>query len=254
MSSTISSLRRIGIGALLFAGMSLQALAQGANRLEGITFTTGAGNKVELTLRLSDNAPTPLTFTVDNPARIALDLPDTSVAMTSRRVDVKQGVVDTVNVAEANGRTRVVLNVDNLVPYETRVSGNTIVVSVGGAGARAASSGAAVSTAAAAATQTTRSAAPVSGTRSVSNIDFRRGADGSGRIVVELTDARVPADLRQEGGRIVVNFAKTSLPENLMQRLDVTDFATPVRQHLHDRDQADREAAAGAAGSEGIHR
>jgi len=228
MSSTISSLRRIGIGALLFAGMSLQAFAQGANRLEGITFTTGAGNKVELTLRLSDSAPTPLTFTVDNPARIALDLPDTSVAMASRRVDVKQGVVDTVNVAEANGRTRVVLNVDNLVPYETRVSGNTIVVSVGGAAGRAASSGTAVSTAAAAATQSTRSAAPISGSRSVNNIDFRRGADGSGRVVVELTDAKVPADLRQEGGKIVVNFAKTSLPENLMQRLDVTDFATPV--------------------------
>ena len=82
--------------------------------------------------------------------------------------------------------------------------------------------------AAAAASQTTRSAAPISGSRSVSNIDFRRGADGSGRVVVELTDAKVPADLRQEGGRIVVNFAKTSLPENLMQRLDVTDFATPV--------------------------
>jgi type IV pilus assembly protein PilQ len=228
MSSSISSLRRLGLGVVLFAGVALQALAQGANRLEGITFTTGAGNKVELTLRLSDNAPTPLTFTVDNPARIALDLPDTSVSMASRRVDVKQGVVDTVNVAEANGRTRVVLNVDNLVPYETRVSGNTIIVSVGG-GAGARSSGAAVSTAAAAATSpTTRAAAPVTGSRSVSNIDFRRGADGSGRIIVELTDAKVPADLRQEGGRIVVNFAKTSLPENLMQRLDVTDFATPV--------------------------
>jgi type IV pilus assembly protein PilQ len=228
MSSSISSLRRLGIGVLLFAGMTLQALAQSANRLEGITFTTGAGNRVELTLRLSDNAPTPLTFTVDNPARIALDLPDTTVSMSSRRVDVKTGVVDTVNVAEANGRTRVVLNVDNLVPYETRVSGNTIVVSVGGGSSRAASSGAAVSTAAAAASQTTRPVAPVSGSRGVSNIDFRRGADGSGRIVVELTDAKVPADLRQEGGRIVVNFAKTSLPENLMQRLDVTDFATPV--------------------------
>lgn len=227
MSSSISSLRRIGIGALLFAGMSLQALAQTTNRLEGITFTTGAGNKVELTLRLSDNAPTPLTFTVDNPARIALDLPETTVAMSSRRVDVKQGVVDTVNVAEANGRTRVVLNVDNLVPYETRVSGNTIIVSVGG-GSRAASNGSAVSTAAAVASQPPRSAAPISGSRSVNNIDFRRGADGSGRVVVELTDAKVPADLRQEGGRIVVNFAKTSLPENLMQRLDVTDFATPV--------------------------
>jgi type IV pilus assembly protein PilQ len=228
MSSSISSLRRIGIGVLLFAGVTLQALAQSANRLEGITFTTGAGNKVELTLRLSDNAPTPLTFTVDNPARIALDLPDTTVAMQSRRVDVKQGVVDTVNVAEANGRTRVVLNVDNLVPYETRVSGNTIVVSVGGAGGRASSSGASVSSAAAAAASNTRSVAPITGSRSVSNIDFRRGSDGSGRIVVELTDAKVPADLRQEGGRIVVNFAKTSLPENLMQRLDVTDFATPV--------------------------
>jgi type IV pilus assembly protein PilQ len=229
MSFSISSLRRLGLGVALFAGMTLQALAQGTNRLEGITFTTGAGNRVELTLRLSDNAPTPLTFTVDNPARIALDLPDTTVAMASRRVDVKTGAVDTVNVAEANGRTRVVLNVDNLVPYETRVSGNTIVVSVGGSAARAASSGAAVSTAAAAAaSQTPRSAAPISGSRSVTNIDFRRGADGSGRIVVELTDAKVPADLRQEGGRIVVNFAKTSLPDNLMQRLDVTDFATPV--------------------------
>jgi type IV pilus assembly protein PilQ len=228
MSSSISSLRRLGLGVVLFAGVALQALAQGANRLEGITFTTGAGNKVELTLRLSDTAPTPLTFTVDNPARIALDLPDTSVSMASRRVDVKQGVVDTVNVAEANGRTRVVLNVDNLVPYETRVSGNTIIVSVGG-GAGARSSGAAVSTAAAAATsQNTRAAAPVTGSRSVNNIDFRRGADGSGRIIVELTDSKVPADLRQEGGRIVVNFAKTALPENLMQRLDVTDFATPV--------------------------
>jgi len=201
MSSSISSLRRIGIGALLFAGMSLQALAQTTNRLEGITFTTGAGNKVELTLRLSDNAPTPLTFTVDNPARIALDLPETTVAMSSRRVDVKQGVVDTVNVAEANGRTRVVLNVDNLVPYETRVSGNTIIVSVGG-GSRAASNGSAVSTAAAVASQTPRSAAPISGSRSVNNIDFRRGADGSGRVVVELTDAKVPADLRQEGGTV----------------------------------------------------
>jgi type IV pilus assembly protein PilQ len=228
MSFSISSLRRIGIGVLLFAGVTLQALAQSANRLESITFTTGAGNKVELTLRLSDNAPTPLTFTVDNPARIALDLPDTSVAMASRRVDVKQGVVDTVNVAEANGRTRVVLNVDNLVPYETRVQGNTIIVSVGSASGARVASGAAVSTTAAAAASTTRAAAPISGTRSVSNIDFRRGSDGSGRVIVELTDAKVPADLRQEGGRIVVNFAKTSLPENLMQRLDVNDFGTPV--------------------------
>jgi type IV pilus assembly protein PilQ len=219
--------RRLGFAAFLSAGLAAQALAQGANRLESIQVNQASGNKVELTLRMSDNAPTPLTFTVDNPARIALDLPDTTVAMSSRRIDVNQGVVDTVNVAEANGRTRVVLNVDSLVPYETRVSGNTIIVSVGGTGAsRVASS--AVSTSAAAAASTAKPSAPISGTRSVNNIDFRRGSDGSGRVIVELTDARVPADLRQEGGRIVVNFAKTTLPEQLLQRLDVVDFATPV--------------------------
>jgi type IV pilus assembly protein PilQ len=150
--------------------------------------------------------------------------------MSSRRVDVKQGVVDTVNVAEANGRTRVVLNVDHLVPYETSVQGNNIVVTIGGSGAAQAGGVATSQTAATAAAvappRTT--AAPSDARSSVRNVDFRRGADGAARIVVELTDARVPADLRQEGGRIVVNFAKTSLPESLMQRLDVADFATPV--------------------------
>ena len=283
-ADALSFAQRLVFGLLASRGSGSGALAQGdqspgrASRRPRC-----AGNKVELTLRLSDTAPTPLTFTVDNPARIALDLPDTTVAMASRRVDVKQGALDTVNVAEANGRTRVVLNVDSLVPYETRVQGNTIVVTLGGGGARAPASALRLLDRAWRPPRRAPAAAPVSGARSVSNIDFRRGADGSGRIIVELTDAKVPADLRQEGGRIVVNFAKTTLPETLMQRLDVTDFATPVntvdalrvgdgarlviaatrrlraarlpvRQHLHDRNQAGREAAARAAGPEGIHR
>jgi type IV pilus assembly protein PilQ len=209
----------LGMSALV----SQPLFAQGANRLEDVRATVLSGNKVELTLRLSDTAPQPLTFTVDNPARIALDLPDTSVAMTSRRIDVKQGALDTVNVAEANGRTRVVLNVDSLVPYETRVQGNSIIVTLESNG-RAANASAIPSAAIASQTHS----APISGTRSVNNIDFRRGSDGSGRVIVDLTDAKVPADLSQEGGRIVVNFAKTALPDALMQRLDVTDFATPV--------------------------
>ncbi|HEY5808071.1 MAG TPA: AMIN domain-containing protein, partial [Povalibacter sp.] len=217
-------LRRLACIVLSLGALAAHTvLAQGSNRLEDIRANVLSGNKVELTLRLSDTAPTPLTFTVDNPARIALDLPDTSVAMSSRRIDVKQGALDTVNVAEANGRTRVVLNVDSLVPYETRVQGNTIVVTLESSGRATSAPGTSVATAPSA----SRTAA-VSGTRSVNNIDFRRGSDGSGRVIVELTDAKVPADLRQEGGRIVVNFAKTTLPEALMQRLDVVDFATPV--------------------------
>lgn len=227
-SSVQRSAARVVLTLGLLAGFGQAALAQSTNRLESIQAQATAGNKVELTLRLSQDAPTPLTFTVDNPARIALDLPDTSVAMTSRRVDVKQGVLDTVNVAEANGRTRVVLNVDSLVPYETRVQGNTIVVSLATAGTGRALQSSAQPSGFAAASQRPAAAANVSGVRSVNNIDFRRAGDGSARIIVELTDSKVPADLRQEGGKIVVNFAKTAIPENLLQRLDVVDFATPV--------------------------
>nr|WP_298722520.1 type IV pilus secretin PilQ [uncultured Steroidobacter sp.] len=226
-SSVQRSAARLVLTVAALAGFGQAAWAQSTNRLESIQAQATAGNKVELTLRLAEAAPTPLTFTVDNPARIALDLPATSVAMTSRRVDVKQGVLDTVNVAEANGRTRVVLNVDSLVPYETRVQGNTIVVSLATAGTGRSLQSSAQPSGFAAATQRP-AAAPISGVRSVNNIDFRRGGDGSARIIVELTDSKVPADLRQEGGKIVVNFAKTAIPENLLQRLDVVDFATPV--------------------------
>jgi type IV pilus assembly protein PilQ len=222
----LPALRAFAVVIASVLGMPL--LAQSANRLEDVRAAVQPGNKVELTLTLSDTAQQPLTFTVDNPARIALDLPDTAVAMTSRRIDVKQGVLDTVNVAEANGRTRVVLNLDSLVTYETRLEGNTIVVSLDSGGVARPGNVGATAVAANAGSRAAAAVAPVSGTRSVSNIDFRRGADGAGRVIVELTDAKVPADLRQEGGKIVVNFTKTTLPEALMQRLDVVDFATPV--------------------------
>ncbi|HSN69891.1 MAG TPA: AMIN domain-containing protein, partial [Steroidobacteraceae bacterium] len=199
--------------------------AQAGNRLESIDYVSLGGDRVEVRLRLADPAPQPLTFTIDNPARIALDLPDTSLALDSRRVDVKRGVVDTVAAAEAGGRTRVVLNLDSMAPYETRVDGNTVFVTVGtGGGAEAP----ATSSVAAAAAPSRSTASSVAGERSVENIDFRRGPDGSGRVIVELTDARVPADLRTEGGRVIVDFPKTNLPDDMMKRLDVVDFATPV--------------------------
>jgi type IV pilus assembly protein PilQ len=138
-------------------------------------------------------------------------------------VDVKKGVLDTINAAEANGRTRVVMNVDRLVPYETRVDGNSIIVTLAAAPAARAepSSSPALS-------QTASRATAVPGGRSVTKVDFRRGTDGSGRVVVELTDPRANVDLRQEGGRIVVNFNGAAIADSLLRRLDVVDFATPV--------------------------
>ncbi len=224
--AALTSLRR-AVCALALLGTTQFALAE-ANRLEGIQTQVLAGNKIELTLTLAEAAPTPLLFTVDNPARIALDLPETAVAMESRRMDVNQGVLDTVNVAESNGRTRVVLNVDNLVPYETRVQGKNILVTLAAGGVAAGASAPAAAVLADLTTPRKSAPAKVAGKRNVNNIDFRRGSDGSGRVIVTLTDAKVPADLRQEGGKIVVNFTNTTVGDNLLQRLDVADFATPV--------------------------
>lgn len=213
--------------AMLLSSVASQwALAQGNIRLERIEANALPGDQVELRLHMSDRAPQPLAFTVDNPARISLDLPDTSIALPARRIDVKRGVLDTVTAAEANGRTRVVLNLDSMVPYETTVDGNMVRVLIGGG--QSVSSAAPTARAMAPSGSSSRQATSAAEGRSVRNIDFRRGSDGSARIIVELSDARVPADLRQEGGKVLVTFAKTALPDAQMRRLDVIDFATPV--------------------------
>ncbi len=206
---------------LLFWGAF--ASAQEGNRLQDIQVQSLPGDRVELKLIMSDTAPEPLDFTIENPARIALDLPDTALGLTSRRRDVNMGPLDTVLTAEANGRTRVVLNLGTMVAYETSRSGNTVTVTLGDGDDYSAGT---TQFASAPASDTRSYAAP--GSRAISAVDFRRTRDGGGRIVVNLTDPSTPVDIRQEGGRVVAVFKDTSLPAELMRRLDVNDFATPV--------------------------
>jgi type IV pilus assembly protein PilQ len=175
---------------------------------------------------MSDLAPEPLAFTIDNPARIALDLPDTAVGLSSRRRDVNLGPLDTVLTAEANGRTRVVLNLDKMVGYKTSRSGNTITVMLGDGGDY--SDGTTQFTAAQP-SSSSRPASTGSAGRAITNVDFRRTRDGGGRVVVNLTDPGTPVDIRQEGGRVVAIFKDTTLPPEMMRRMDVMDFATPVQ-------------------------
>src|SRR5688572_25082189 len=210
---------------LLAAGLTPQpSPAQDALRLEAIDVQPLPGQQVELRLRLSGPAPEPTTFTIDTPARISLDLPNTALGLESRRQEANVGPLTTVLAAEANGRTRVIMNLSSMVPYETRVDGNSVVVVIGqGPGGAPAVAQQSQSGRAA-----PRAAAAASADRSIRNIDFRRGADGAGQIVVDLNDPRTTVDVRQEGGRIVVDFEDTVLPQELLRRLDVTDFATPV--------------------------
>jgi type IV pilus assembly protein PilQ len=216
-------IRTVVMGATMFALAAVTFTARAADpvKLTSIDVQTLSGSQVQLKLHMDGAAPEPLPFTIDKPARIAFDLPNTTLALASRRIDVRSGGVDTVLAAEANGRTRLVVNVDTLLPYTTRVDGNDIVVTLGqqpGAevGKPAAVRAAAASPAAAA-------------ERAIRTIDFRRGSDGTGRVIVQLTDPRTPVNVRQEGNQIVVDFAGTLMPKNLMRRYDVMDFATPVQ-------------------------
>jgi type IV pilus assembly protein PilQ len=218
--------RFLGILLLLALGIST-AYAQAPsanNRLESVDVQALPGQQVQLTLRMAGPAPQPLSFTIDNPARISLDLPSTALGLSNRRIDVRAAGIDSVVAAEAGGRTRVVVNMDRLMPYETRVSGNNIVVMVG-SNAQQANATAVAESRPAASSSAPRSAAVA---RNIKSIDFRRGGDGTGRIVVGLTDPRTPINLRPQGNQIVVDFGGTDVPARLARRYDAMDFATPV--------------------------
>src|SRR5512133_1035062 len=204
-------------GALAFAAQA--ALAQATTRLTKVELQPQPGNQIEVKLVLDGPAPQPVAFTIDNPARLAIDLPGTSVGLESRRIDVNSSGVDSIVAAEASGRTRVVFNLDSLQPYSTRTEGNNVYVSVGGASGNA-NAGATV--------VTTGAPAAAPGTFTIDKVDFRRGTDGAGRIMVRTNDPRVQASLKQEGGRLVVDFPRTTVAPDAARRYDVVDFATPV--------------------------
>jgi len=211
-------------GAMAFVALtaaSITASAADPVKLTSIDVQTLSGSQVQLKLHMDGPAPEPLPFTIDKPARIAFDLPNTTLALASRRFDVRSGGVDTVLAAEANGRTRLVVNVDSLLPYTTKVDGNDIIVTLGQ------QPGADVGKPTTARASAGNPAAAAE--RAIRTIDFRRGTDGTGRVIVQLTDPRTPVNVRQEGNQIVVDFAGTLMPKNLMRRYDVMDFATPVQ-------------------------
>ncbi len=215
---------RIALAALagMLALATQTAWSQAASRLEKVELHPQPGEQVEVRLVLDGPAPAPVTFTIDNPARLAVDLPGTALALDSRRIDVKAGGVDTIVAAEASGRTRLVFNLDRMQPYNVRTEGNTVFVTVGG-GAMATAAAPAATTAAQAA------AAPTGGATTIEKVDFRRTPDGGGRIVVQtIGGARTQASLKREGGRLVVDFPNTQVGADQARRYDVTDFATPI--------------------------
>ena len=202
------------------------ALAQAAgaakNAIESIDVSSLQGGKVLVKVNFKDALPAvPAGFTVTNPPRIAIDLPNTVNAMGKNAVDVSEGDVKSINIVEVVNRTRLVLNLARSLNFTSALEGKTLIVTIDGAPASAAKP----------ATQVTKfaEAAPGEVKQSLRDIDFRRGNNGEGRIIVDLSSPNTGIDIRQQGRSVIVDFINTTVPRNLVRRLDVADFATPVR-------------------------
>lgn len=190
------------------------------NSITGVDYTIQQGGKVVVKVNLKQPLQTqPAGFTINNPPRIALDFNGTANQWGKSNLTVNEGALRSVNVVEASGRTRLVLNLSRSANYETRVEGNSFIISL--------DSGV---TSAVVANTTAKfaEARDAAKSHSLRDVDFRRGRNGEGRVVVDLSDTNTGIDIRQQGKTLVVDFTNTSIPRNLERRMDVTDFGTPV--------------------------
>jgi type IV pilus assembly protein PilQ len=207
--------------ALLMVTASVFAWAQ-ANSIEAISVSPQQAGKiiVKVTLKEAPANP-PAGFTVNNPPRIAFDFPNTSNALGRSVQEIGSGELRRINVVQAGGRTRMVMELTKNLSYDTTIDGKSVLITLQDTGAAA--------VAATGMTQHFADARPGEQTHSVRDVDFRRGGGGEGRIVVDLSDNAVGIDIRQQGRAIIVDFVNAALPKNLERRLDVTDFGTPVQ-------------------------
>jgi len=201
------------------AGASSEDTAQ--NTIESIDVTALQGGRVavKITLKQALTNP-PAGFSLNNPPRIAFDFPNTANALGKNTQEVDKSGLRSINIVQAGGRTRLVMNLAKPFGYDTKIDGKDLVVTL-----QSTETGATV------APVTTRfaEAKPSEKKHSVRDIDFRRGANGEGRVIIDLSDTSTGIDLRQQGKTIVIDLIQTSLPSNLERRLDVIDFATPVQ-------------------------
>ncbi|HEX7270541.1 MAG TPA: type IV pilus secretin PilQ [Casimicrobiaceae bacterium] len=196
------------------------AAGQGANSIDALSVSKASSGRtiVKFTLKTPLANP-PAGFTITDPPRIALDFPDTANGLGRSTQEVGDPSLRSVNVVQAGGRTRVVFNLNKPQSYETQVEGNVVYVTLTEQGS-AVTQGPVVSRFA--------EAKPGEVTHALRDVDFRRGRNGEGRIIVDLSDNSTGIDIRQQGRVLVVDFLRTMVPRNLERRLDVGDFATPV--------------------------
>ena len=215
--------RRFGLLASSLAAALLAAPAWSAT-IENIEFSSLPGDKTEIRMTFDGAPPEPTGYTIEQPARIVLDMPGVVSALEEKHHNLGIGNARRVSVISTKDRTRAIVNLTELVGYETQVQGNTLFLTVG-AGA---SAGVPTQQEFASADDTSSEQRALSDSL-VRSVDFRRGEAGEGRIIVELSNPKAPVNVVSDGGRIRIEVRNTQLPKELQRRLDVTDFATPVQ-------------------------
>jgi len=219
MASMLVRWRPCALALALLVGLPVAA----QNAIQSINTTQQAGTEVVRIEFSEPLAAVPAGFTIQVPPRIAIDLPGVSNALGRSSVEINQGNLRSVNVAQAGARTRLVLNLRKASNYKAQLEGKALLLVLDAAPAPAAA-------AAAGPDAPTRFAEPLNtSAQTLKEIDFRRGADGAGRVVVELPSTQVGVDIRQQGQTLVVEFLRSTLPEAMKRRLDVSDFGTPVQ-------------------------
>jgi type IV pilus assembly protein PilQ len=227
-------LRRWVLGLTFASVAAFAGTAAATSSLQNVTFEAQPGGKVELRMTFAQGTvPEPKVFTTSNPARIAVDFADTTNAFSTRHIDIGQGATSGVSIVGAGGRTRVVVELFRESAYRTRVEGNALILTVNNGPSSATTTTAVVS-------DPTKALPSAGGGPAVSNIDFRRGPNGEGRILVTLAGTGANPEMHREGDHVIVSLDHVNLPAKLAQRLDVLDFATPVQS-------IDTKASAGSA-------
>ncbi|MEM7564906.1 MAG: type IV pilus secretin PilQ, partial [Pseudomonadota bacterium] len=198
-----------------------------ARALVGLDYSVMTGNTVQVVFTFDDTAEAPRTFTIDEPARIALDFGDTENKLPQRSMQVGIGAMQSIITAASKSRTRVVLNLSQKTDYNTEVSGNQVTLTL--AGSESTTLAASSSSGESAGTTTTSSSAAIATiAKGVTNIDFKRGPNGEGRVVIDLTSTSISTDVWRENNVVNVELIGSQLPDELQRRMDVSDFATPI--------------------------
>jgi len=219
----------IGIALFLFI-FQIASVKAGELALSGIDFATQSGDKLQIEMEMTGPAITPQIFKTDNPARIALDFPGVKNALAKKMYPINQGAASSVYVVEAAGRVRVVVNLIEATPFETKVVGNKVQLTLTRAKAVMPATPAIAKPATPVPTKTANSVvAALIPAQDISGFDFKRGDKGEGRILVSLANPNTIVNSKEQGGKVIISFLNTRLPESLAKRLDVSEFATPVK-------------------------